>query len=254
VIQKKFGGSRLSTLIFLGEGRNETATATPDEKGDAMKTRSIQALALVSMFLVPAAAATAQYYGYSSTAAEGFMHGAADMTRAAGEFNLRTSQAAINAQQAYSQAVHNQRARLETRWELKREYESRRAERRPRPTTSDEVARWNSERRPQRLSSSQLDPADGAIRWFGVLENDEYASGRAELAQLFAERRSEKSGAGTSNCREIKRAVEGLKRQLARDAKHISIDEYTPARKFLDSLAYEARFAPLTANEALAAK
>jgi hypothetical protein len=45
-----------------------------------------------------------------------------------------------------------------------------------------------------------------------------------------------------------------MKRQLQRDVKTLSADEYIPAKKFLDSLAYEARFAATTTTQALAAK
>jgi len=219
-----------------------------------MKTRILHSVACVWSLLIPAGAAQAQYYGYSSTAAEGFLHGSADLTRACGQFNLHSSQAAIYQQEAYGRAIDNRQKHLKTYFEAKRMIESRRAERRPRPSTPEQISRRNQERLPQRLSRSQFDSATGTIRWHGVLENDEYASGRAELARLFAERQTDDSGAGTQNCRDIKCAVEDLKKQLGRDAKRISIDEFTPAKKFLDSLAYEARFAPSSRDEVLARK
>jgi hypothetical protein len=219
-----------------------------------MKTRLFRSVAFVSFLLVQAGAAQAQFYGYSSTAAEGFLHGTADQTRAWGEFNLHTSQAAINYQNAYSRGLDNCQKGIETRFEMQRMNESRRAERRPRQSTPEEISRRNRERLPQRLSVLQFDPATGAIRWQGWLENDEYASGRAELSRLFAERQNGDSGAGTPSCREIKRTVEVLKRQLAHDAKRISIDEFAPSKKFLDSLAYEARFASVGPTDVLAAK
>jgi hypothetical protein len=219
-----------------------------------MKTRFAFAVAIVSLSLARTGAAQAQYYGYSSTAAEGFLHGSADLTRAVGEFNLSTSQAAINGQEAYRRAIGNQRDAVETRWDLKQEYEYRRAERRPRSASSEETARWNRDRLPKRLSDSQFDPATGTIRWYGVLRDDEYAEGRAELQRLFAERRSGENGAGTPNCRQIGRAVNTMKRQLQRDVKTLSADEYIPAKKFLDSLAYEARFASNATTQSLAAK
>ena len=207
-----------------------------------MKTQIYHAVLFVSSLLVPAGAAQAQFL-HSSTAAEGYLHGSADLLRAQGEYNLLTSQAAINQQQAYSRMLDNRQVRFETYWNLRRLNESQRAERRRPPATPEQMARWNQSRLPKRLSLSELNPATGAIHWVGVLEDEEFASGRTELARLFADRDSDNSGVGSQNYRDIQRTVAELRRQLQRSAKRLPADEFIQAKKFVDGLAYEARFA-----------
>src|SRR5437762_406960 len=67
-----------------------------------------------------------RYYGggsihaYSSTAAEGAAYGMAEMTRAQGQYNMMTAQAAVTGQQAYSAALDNKLKATQTYFEMRR--------------------------------------------------------------------------------------------------------------------------------------
>ncbi|HEV3005861.1 MAG TPA: hypothetical protein VGX78_15450 [Pirellulales bacterium] len=215
-----------------------------------MRTQFLQAVLSVSSIGILAAECQAQY---ASTAAEGALRGTADLTRAMGQYNLLTAQAAVHQQEAYKGMLENRKKQVESYWELRKLTQDRRAEvLRPRPSTQ-ETGR-NAPRQPPRLSNVQLDRATGAIHWVGALENDEFASGREQLACLFAERHAGDAGAGETrageiNDRDIERAVGALRRQLKRNVKRLSANEYIEAKKFLDGLANETNFAPHDCDE-----
>jgi hypothetical protein len=64
----------------------------------------------------------------------------------------------------------------------------------------------------------------------------------ARLETLFAERTPEDSGVGGAGYGEVRRLTRRMRDQLAARAKELSVEEYTVARKFIESLAYEGRF------------
>jgi hypothetical protein len=63
------------------------------------------------------------------------------------------------------------------------------------------------------------------------------------LEQLFAERTPDDSGVAGADYGEVRRLTRRMRDDLAGRAKELSVEEFSVACKFLDSLAYEARFA-----------
>ena len=92
-----------------------------------MKSQVLSTLLALTTLAIP----TATRAQYSSTAAEGYLRGSADLTRAIGQFNLYTSQAAVNGQEAYSRMIDNHRKQALASWEVRQMSRSRRAAERP---------------------------------------------------------------------------------------------------------------------------
>jgi hypothetical protein len=149
---------------------------------------------------------------------------------------------------AYTQYLENRRRRAEHYFEMRRMNESYRAERRSPSLTPEQLADINESRLPRRLTPEQWQPALGVAVWPAPLRGAEHAANRAQLEILFAERTPEDSGIGSAGYGEVRRLTRRMRQQLAARAKEMSVEEYTVDRKFVDSLAYEARFADVAAK------
>ncbi|MBX9788763.1 MAG: hypothetical protein K2Y37_07590 [Pirellulales bacterium] len=179
---------------------------------------------------------------HSSTIAEGYLRGLGDLVQSWGQYNLMTSQGANFAEQARQLALQNDAAAVQTYFHNRRvNTEARRAEAGPRLTAA-QVERVNLARTPQRLTARQLSD-EGAIAWPAVLEQPQYESLRTKISDSFAKRSSGEPGESATIYRQVQVATQSLKALLRDDMSNLSTGEYLAARKFLDSLAHEARFA-----------
>lgn len=182
-------------------------------------------------------------YGYhSSTAAEGFLRGRAAVIRSAGEFNYTTSLALINIEEARSRYIDNRAKWTETYFAMRKTNQAyREAERGYRPT-QEVLNRISQEASPDRLKPSQIDPSLRTIFWPALLSRTDFDSLRTELDGLFAVQRPNNSGLGTENYREIVALTAEMHTLLDTMINQLHPDEYLAARRFIESLAYEARF------------
>jgi len=180
----------------------------------------------------------------------GTLVGSADRrrSRSAGPTNPRRYSMAAYRQELRSRYLDDRRRRAEHYFEVRRTIDSYRAERRPPSLTPEQLANLNESRLPRRLTAEQWQPSLGIIHWPAALRGDEHAADRARLEQLFAERTPEDGGAGGAGYSEVRRLTRRMREQLAPRAKELSIEEFTVARKFIDSLAYEARFTEVAAK------
>ena len=187
-------------------------------------------------------------WGAGSTAAGSFLAGAAMATSAAGEAELMDSMAAINYQKAYQHWIENQKLRETTYFDMRRMNASYRAETHGAAATPEQLVAFSKARLPDRLSTDQLDPERGQIKWPQVLLRDEFAAERAALEYLFAERttRPYSTGLGTQNYREVRRVTDDMHDILRNLLDVITPDEFIVGNKFLNSVAFEARFEPDT--------
>ncbi|HVC93317.1 MAG TPA: hypothetical protein VND64_06475 [Pirellulales bacterium] len=144
--------------------------------------------------------------------------------------------------------LDDRRRRAEQHFELRRMNDSYRAQRRRPSLTPEQLANINESRLPQRLTREQWQPSDGVILWPSPLRGEVYAADRARLEQLFAERTSEDCGIGGTGYGEVRQRTRQMRHQLNRSVKQLSVEEYSLARKFLASLAYEARFEQVAAK------
>ncbi len=91
-----------------------------------------------------------------------------------------------------------------------------------------------------RLRADQLDPATGKVTWPPLLESDEFAASRADLEGIFARRAA--NGKITARQRaqvqQTAKAMLGRLREQIQDAPPM---DYTAAKRFLQSLAYEVQ-------------
>jgi hypothetical protein len=183
--------------------------------------------------------------GAGSTPFGSAMAGMAMFTQAAGQYNLATSQAAVNYQQAYQHYIQNRKLAVQTYFDLRRMNASYRAEQEmlhPH-ATPDEIAAFNQARLPEPLSGNVFDPGHGVIDWPPLLRHAGFDDNRHQIEGLFSEWAADphESGLGTQNCRDIQHAISELSDKLHSQIKQFQPDEYIAASKFLRSLAYQAR-------------
>jgi len=184
-------------------------------------------------------------WGYhASTAAEGYLTGSANLTRAQGERNYLDSMAMINIEEARGLYMDNMKKNVVTYFEKRKlNTEYRNAERGPQRSAS-EMAQMARDASPRRLTSYQLEVFSGRINWPDVLQSTEFDASRSKLNDLFAERDVEAAGLGTKNHREVTRVARQMEEELKENIKTFSPSEYAAAKSFIQSLSYESRFIP----------
>jgi hypothetical protein len=175
-----------------------------------------------------------------------FTNSLGNLAAGAGQFNLGTSMAAKNYQDAYRQWIENEPRRVAAYFELRRMNDSYRASRRRSTPTPEEIEFYNRQRTPQRLSYEQLDERSGRLHWPAVLMGYEFGPQRLALAYLFAARSDHPSaaGLGTPNYHEALEQIAEMQSTLKAEIDEIRPDEFIAGQKFLKSLAHEARFVP----------
>jgi len=181
-------------------------------------------------------------YGHrgASTPAESYASGAAALIRAQGSYNLLTSQATVNATEARRYALENSVRATEAyfkRRELNQEYRARM--RGPRATPED-LKRYAEAGKPPRLSPSEMDQVNGEITWPRILRTDRYAGYRFRLEALFAKRAGPDELSAASYF-QIDRTTKAMLGELKNQVAVVPQMEYIAAKRFIQSLAYEAR-------------
>lgn len=181
------------------------------------------------------------YAGYhASTAAEGYMRGVASVISAQGQYNVMTAQAAVLAQEARKANIENHRLAVETTFAARKiNHESRALERGPR-ASAEEIARLAKAGAPPRLTDQELNQASGRIAWPAALMGDEFAAFRAEIEGLFAKRRAS-GGLGADERERIELATGAMMGLLKGQITDLPAMQYTKARRFIESLGYEAQ-------------
>lgn len=96
----------------------------------------------------------------------------------------------------------------------------------------------------ERASVYEVDPLRGRIFWPSVLKREEFADARAQMDALFAERKARQAGLGSNFCREAKTLTGEMRDQLRDMVDDLSPAEYLTARRFLDTLSFEAQMPP----------
>jgi hypothetical protein len=186
-------------------------------------------------------------YGYGwggGTAAGNYLQGQAAVIQSQGQYNYFTALAAKEAADARAKELENRSARVRSYFELRRVNDISRAAERPTPATPEQLVKIASIGVPARPAQHQFDRPTGIILWPETLAGDEFAAQRAQLEKLFGERVAGNFGVGSALYQGVSRATTEMKSTLKEQIRQLDPAEYLAARKFLDSLAYEARFAP----------
>lgn len=218
-------------------------------------TRFLASLALVFSAAALPASAHAQgfgpyyggYYGYGgATPYSTYQHGFADIVRSAGVYNVLTSQAYSTLEDARKKNIDNRMHWAQTYFEMRklnREYRKAEYDALYPPKTQEDFIRYAQARAPSRLRSTQLDPVTGYVAWPRLLLSDRYADLRRDLDRLFAERANAQGAIGNDSYYAILEKTEQMLERLKATVRVVPTNDYIQARNFLDSLAYEARFA-----------
>lgn len=182
-------------------------------------------------------------YHHASTAEEGAARGMADVIRSAGAANLMNSEAAGNWQDARRKYIDNRVYGTEKYFEMRSiNKAARAAERGPRPTMED-LLRYSSSRKPNRLSPSELDPLSGNITWPGILRGSQYEGDRKRLEDLYSVRAFNGFMNG-EQLMQVDSTIKSLLAELKRNVNSLPPQPYVQAKSFLQSLAYESRLQP----------
>ena len=177
---------------------------------------------------------------HASTAAEGAMRGMASVVRAAGDYNLSTSAAAINMSQARRQEIQNAQDFTNAYFDMRKvNREARAAERAPR-ASQEELIRIAQAGVPKRPTSRQLDPVSGKIHWPALLQTSPFDKPRGELDRAFSQR-AQYGALDYEELQTVSQAAQAMLDQLAEQVASVPPADYIAAKRFLQSLAYEAR-------------
>jgi len=185
-----------------------------------------------------AGAAQAQWWGGGGTVASSAMNGMASVISAQGNYNLATSAAAENLQQARSMALQNDLQGTNTYFEMRamnRQYTA--AERGPTPSM-EQLARIAREQAPKPFSANDWDPITGAVVWPPMLQIDRYASYRDVLNPLVANQAQHGSLSFPDQIK-ARDTIEQMFGAMKSQIRDVPPQQYTECRSFLRSMIYD---------------
>lgn len=186
---------------------------------------------------------------HSSTAAEGYFRGAGAYVRAVGDANLSNSLANLNNQEAYRRALENTLKYAETYYakrDLWFDYQER--HRRP-PLTMEGYARLAAEAGADRLAADQFDQESGKVAWPVLLQAEVLKPYRNGIDDALANRSLTDIGLGSRTYEVVRANTAAMQDILDRYRKDIPSYLYVNSTKFLESVLFEARFAPPGAEQ-----
>jgi len=212
----------------------------------AVLTGVVLAMSAVPASAHPGMGGSIYYGGYpfpdsASTAEEGYARGVGELFKDQGIYNQLTAQAARDLAQANTITIDNARKWVQTYFDVRQlNREERAAERGPAPTLSF-LMRSAQEGAPRRLSAYELDATTGQINWPVVLQAEIFARHRAQLEQLFATRATgPRQAAAFDTFIGIWQGADRLLDALQSYIAYLPPQEYVAAKRFLQSLAWEA--------------
>ena len=120
--------------------------------------------------------------GSPGTVASSELQGMASAINAAGNYNLATSNAALNIAQAEKQELQNTYGYLNGYFDLRATNRVARAAERGPNLTSEQLNRIAQENAPKPLTTQQVDPVSGKIFWPDLLQGDQFQTQRDYVA------------------------------------------------------------------------
>ncbi len=184
------------------------------------------------------------YGGVGSTAAGSYYTGMGNAIRAQGQYNLDTSAAAINLEEAQKRQIENSKLWTQTYFEKRRINQAYKDSQKGPAGNQETWVRLAQQGTPSRLSPSVLDPVTGRITWPSGLLADAYQTDRQQLEELFADRALAHGAIGVETHGEISGAIDSMLATLKAHIRDYSTNLYMDSRNFLNSLAYEASAPP----------
>jgi hypothetical protein len=199
----------------------------------------------------PAIDAYMQGYAAIAKASADWLSARADMIKAYSEANINNAKAIQTLEQTRTVALDNELKKATNYYEKRKLHDAYHSLSENAKPTPEELMRYSKDAAPERPTNYQVEPVRGTIRWPGLFQRDEFLETRVQLDYLFAQRKAGDCGLGSENCRQIKEATEKMLDQLRDLIDDLSPAEYMAARRFVDTLAYEAEFAPQVDGVAL---
>lgn len=160
--------------------------------------------------------------------------------------NSTNAKTLVTLQEVHSKALDNNLKAAKTFYDKRKqheEYSQAQADDKKRPT-HEAIARYNRASLPKRPTEFQLCTLRGEINWPGALLDESFSNQRIMLSSLFAQRHSASLDSAEDISHEIQQHIKKMLEQLRSRVRDMSPAEYVAARKFLDSLAYEATLPP----------
>ena len=148
----------------------------------------------------------------------------------------------VTLQQVRGLAMDNNLKTAKTFYDMRALYAGYRGLNTAKRPSRDDVIRYAKVTLPRRPASFELEPARGAVYWPDVLLEEEFSDCRIRLDGLFAQRKVGASASGSNVSRQVLTATTQMREQLRSKIRQMTPVEYMAARKFLESLAHEARF------------
>jgi hypothetical protein len=175
----------------------------------------------------------------ASTVGESYARGLGDVISSAGQYNLNTSQAAINMTQAQHQEILNRQQWTSAYFDMREVNRAARAKERGPAPTEEQLVRFAQMGCPKPLATAQLNFSDGRITWPDALTQEQFSENRKTLDAIFA-KRAERGGIGFEDRMEARSATTAMLESLKRQVRQMPAAMYITAKDFLQSLAYEA--------------
>jgi hypothetical protein len=157
--------------------------------------------------------------------------------------NAAVAKAADDLERIRAMAMDNDLKAAKAFYDRRKMYAQYQAQRAAQRSKNNDLAR-RSKANTERASIYEVDPLRGRIFWPSVLKREEFADARAQMEALFAERNVRQTGLGSNFCRQAKALTGQLRDQLRELVDDLSPSEYVAARKFLDTLSFEAQMPP----------
>jgi hypothetical protein len=181
-------------------------------------------------------------WGAGSTVAGSYYSGMGQAIRSQGQYNLMTSEAAVNLEEAERRDIENRALWTNTYFEMRKINKANRFGKKGPPRTYDDWARKAQDRAPKRLNSSELDPITGVIHWPASLDGEAFRKERETLDQLFSARAQSHGAVGMDDYKKIRATVGSALATLQKNIRDYDVRYYTQAKNFLTSLRREADF------------
>ena len=227
--------SLAAVLMALG---TQTGTQAQPPAG----VSGVQPLYNTQSYYRPRPYMPAPWYGryHASTAAEGYMRGKAAVIAAQGYYNRMTAEAWAVSEEARSRQIENHRQATDTYFAMRKTNRDARTEERGPRATAEDLARFAKQAKPDRPGPHQVNAASGEVYWPTLLRANEFAGSRAELDNVFA-RRVSSGGVGADDGVRAQQAAKAMLAELKKHVRQLDPMDYTVAREFIESLAYEAQ-------------
>ena len=184
-------------------------------------------------------------YGYDSpdratTPLQGIDYGVARILDARAMEMLYGSQAALNLSEVERREMDNWKKWIDTYFDAQRMNRDLRAAQRGRPMTPADYLRLSQMGKPHRLTPSEIDVITGQLTWPLLLQSTEFAPYRSTLEQVFSNR-AYRGALGLDDYVKADRTTQAMMDVLKEQIEEVRPMDYVAARRFLDSLTYEAR-------------